>query len=570
VQTAASIRRGRLSLTLALLLSLAAALLVTLGVRPALADTTPMYTGTQWLGGNGVNVCAPSTDGTCGGQAHVGGVSSNWWQCVELAQRLYYDRGWYTANGGLFAGVNYAYQIWDNASSLGMSTQAQGSITSIIPGDMIVYYYSSTDTGGYGSSNTNNVGHVAVVNSVLGSTVTAMEQNFYGTADEATYTLSGGTLIRTAPYSGSVNNVDGYALPLEGIVHSPLNNYPVLPSSPTVSFDGKMYVFALGTDNKVYVNSWNGSWSGFTSLGSDTFAGSPAAVPEAVAYDGNLYVFALKSSGEIWYDKLSGGTWGGFSSLETGADFSSNPTVVQYGAALGVYAVGTDGQMYGDSLDGSWSNFGVIGSGAYFEGNPAAITRYTDSGSGDTVLVAEGTNNEYYWTKWSGSGWSTWSNIDSSSTFANPSSTSPTYPSYGPSVGLSGSSVYVFGRGTNNEIYADSWNGSSWSTAFSNIASGATFEYDPAELNFDGILQVLGTGTDEHVYNNYLPSGGWAGFSSTDSSSDLGSEPSAIIRGSHYDVFALGTDGKMYDNSWTGSAWTGFTGIAPSDVFAAL
>jgi FG-GAP-like repeat/CHAP domain len=176
---------------------------------PAEADTTPVIYGSNWLHGTGVNACGASTDPTCGGQRHVGGVSSDWWQCVELAQRLYFLRGWYTANGGIFANVNNAYQIYDDASSLGMTRQANGSITSIVPGDMIVH--TAADGGGSG--------HVAIVDYISGSTVYAVEQNFNNTADEATYKLSGGTLSR-----GSMH--------IAGVVHSP-NNPNTNGAAPT-------------------------------------------------------------------------------------------------------------------------------------------------------------------------------------------------------------------------------------------------------------------------------------------------------------------------------------------------
>jgi hypothetical protein len=84
--------------------------------------------------------------------------------------------------------------------SLGMTRQANGSITSIVPGDMIVH--TSADGGGSG--------HVAIVDYISGSTVYAVEQNFNNTADEATYKLSGGTLSR-----GSLH--------IAGVVHSPKN-----------------------------------------------------------------------------------------------------------------------------------------------------------------------------------------------------------------------------------------------------------------------------------------------------------------------------------------------------------
>src|SRR5690348_4446730 len=144
---------GRNRAILVLMAMVASLFPVALSTSPALADATPLVSATDWLDGHAVNVCGSSTDTTCGGETHVGGVSSNWYQCVELAQRLYYARGWYTAGGGIFSGVSNAYDIYDNAASLGMTREANGSITSIVPGDMIVH--TSADGGG--------AGHVSIV-----------------------------------------------------------------------------------------------------------------------------------------------------------------------------------------------------------------------------------------------------------------------------------------------------------------------------------------------------------------------------------------------------------------------
>jgi len=196
-----------------------------IGVQaPAQASATVLLAGSSWLNGQGVNVCAPSTDPSCGDQAHVGGWSGNWWQCVELAQRLYQARGWH---GGIFANVSYAYQIYDQASALGMSRQANGSITSLVPGDMIIH---DTDTPySYGA------GHVSIVDSVVGSTVNVVEQNTYNNDPTGQYTFSAGTLSRAG--TGTIR----------GVVHDPGNQNPT-PPSPEGLDDIFQATGASGTD----------------------------------------------------------------------------------------------------------------------------------------------------------------------------------------------------------------------------------------------------------------------------------------------------------------------------------
>ncbi|HMH69939.1 MAG TPA: CHAP domain-containing protein, partial [Candidatus Saccharimonadales bacterium] len=240
----------------ALVVILSLALMGTIGVTtPAYASAPVLLSGSQWLGGNGANVCAPSTDMTCGGQAHVGGWSANWWQCVELAQRLYQMRGWHN---GIFSGVNYAYQIYDRASILGMSSQANGSIGSIVPGDMIVHGSNEPYSGG--------AGHVSIVNSVVGSTINVIEQNTYNNDPTGQYSFSGSTLTRSG--SGTIR----------GVVHDGDNHSiatPVTPDpTPPVELksalstarnaDGRIELAAIGTDGNIYAKAQsvpNGSFN---------------------------------------------------------------------------------------------------------------------------------------------------------------------------------------------------------------------------------------------------------------------------------------------------------------------
>ena len=190
----------------------------------AWADTAPALLGSNWVYGTGVNACSMNGyyDSTCGGDPAVGSP----WQCVELAQRLYYRRGWYTANGGHFPGVGSAYQIWNKAGAMGMTTQANGHISSIVPGDMIVH----------GQGTSTDAGHVAVVNYIGSDGVHVVEQNYGnpGAAHTAVYGFSGGTLSRTL-YDSS-----GHVMPIAGVVHSPNNPNTNGSSPPPAPYDPKL------------------------------------------------------------------------------------------------------------------------------------------------------------------------------------------------------------------------------------------------------------------------------------------------------------------------------------------
>jgi len=169
--------------------------------------------GKDWLSNNDVPVCSPGTNANCAGQPHIGSTSKDPanpnWQCVELAQRLYKTKGWYTGTStGVFASVQIADDIYQYAQSLGFVSTLNGSISSVRPGDMIIHKKSEPGT--------NSSGHVAIVDTVQGGTITAREQN-RSKNGTATHSLSGGFLTRTGPDASASSNI-------EGLVHSPANS----------------------------------------------------------------------------------------------------------------------------------------------------------------------------------------------------------------------------------------------------------------------------------------------------------------------------------------------------------
>ncbi len=165
-----------------------------------LADTV-LVPGNQWLGGQGVDVHWNNNPGIDSGYGTE-------WQCVELAQRLYNKRGWYAGTHFKY-GVQYiqhAYQIYDNASSLGFIRHANGDGIPA-PGDMIIHAYTPAHSDG----------HVSVVDYVAGGVVHVVEQNASATG-KASYNLSGSTMINRYGYS-----------PISGYVHAPANHITTPP-----------------------------------------------------------------------------------------------------------------------------------------------------------------------------------------------------------------------------------------------------------------------------------------------------------------------------------------------------
>lgn len=194
---------------------------------PVIADNSgqTLLPGSSWLNGQGVDV---KSNGDFTGSGNDWGTSScqkpagNWvgcgyrWQCVELAQRLYISRGWYSGLYSNLFPVAAAYQIYDEAAAGHMPncvahTNGGGYVP--VPGDMIIINPAGMN-GQYG--------HVSVVDTVdtAHNIVNAVEQNVSSTTATATYTLSGSTLSRTNWPS------------VRGIVHCFLNPNTNIPPPP--------------------------------------------------------------------------------------------------------------------------------------------------------------------------------------------------------------------------------------------------------------------------------------------------------------------------------------------------
>ena len=121
---------------------------------------TRLVSGSDWFGGQGVDIISNGPGSDCPGgvcQRHAYGIK---WQCVELINRFIMTRGW----SGRIPGN--ARDIFGNASVSVFDKHAAGDGYQPVPGDIIVW------RGGWGG-----YGHVAVVDGIGGGAVGFVEQN---------------------------------------------------------------------------------------------------------------------------------------------------------------------------------------------------------------------------------------------------------------------------------------------------------------------------------------------------------------------------------------------------------
>lgn len=184
----------------------AGAVLATGSALPAAAATssTPacgavILPGSAWLGGGGVdvhyNVHVNGSTASCGTQSianpavQYGGA----WQCIELAARLYYVKGW----GQVYAGKNGGAQYIPEGSP-NLQFYANGSGYVPVPGDLVVEW------GG-------TWGHVTIVEAITPGSIETVEQNV-GVNARHSYPFVNG--FATGGYA---------AKGVRGFMHSPAN-----------------------------------------------------------------------------------------------------------------------------------------------------------------------------------------------------------------------------------------------------------------------------------------------------------------------------------------------------------
>jgi surface antigen len=200
------------------------------------------------------------------------------------------------------------------------------------------------------------------------------------------------------------------------------------------------------------------------------------------------------------------------------------------------------GYVYGGPAGNGSSSGSGTGSGS--AGGPG-----TPSGPPATEYVwGHGSDNGIYEDIWNGSSWSGFNLVA---------------PNLGgdPVVVGAGAGQEVWARGTNGEYYEDIFNGTAWSGF--NPLSSQTFQGNPIVVGTGNGQAVWGLGTNGEYYQDIFSGSSWSGFNPLSSQTFQG-DPVVVGSGTGQEVWGHGSDNGIYEDIWNGSSWSGFNLVAPN------
>ena len=522
-----------------------------------------------------------SGDAECEG----GGSAGFGYQCVDLAYRLYLHRGWGTVTAG---GDGGAKNI-DGSSHADLSAKPNNGTYTPKTGDLIVE----------GATSSNSWGHVAVVNSVSGSTIVAVEQNASATGYH-TYTVGSdgvvgggyGTVLRFV--TSSKNDIAAETEEASSEEEDDLAQH--YPGRSAVVSDGFMFVFATGDDGNVWHrwrresdNQWSNWWNNWSGNGSPNgvnFVGEPTAVVS----DGFMFVFATGDDGNVWHrwrresDNQWSNWWNNWSGngSPNGVNFVGEPTAVVSDGFMFVFATGDDGNVWhrwrresDNQWSNWWNNWSGNGSpnGVNFVGEPTAVVS-----DGFMFVFATGDDGNVWhrWRRESDNQWSNWWNNWS----GNGSPNGVNFVGE-PTAVVSDGFMFVFATGDDGNVW-HRWRRESdnqWSNWWNNWSgngspNGVNFVGEPTAVVSDGFMFVFATGDDGNVWHRWRRESdnqwsnwwnNWSGNGSPNGVNFVG-EPTAVVSDGFMFVFATGDDGNVWhrwrresDNQWS-NWWNNWSG----------
>jgi hypothetical protein len=277
-------------------------------------------------------------------------------------------------------------------------------------------------------------------------------------------------------------------------------------SGPALTFDqANDYVFVRGTNNHIYVNASTATgWSGWREVPGH---GLTPSAPAATTNGTTVSLFVRGTDNNIYRNTLNGTSWSGWSQVPGQGRTIDTPSAYDSGVNgfLALSVRGTDNRIYRNTLNGTtWSGWSEVpGHGLTLSGPTTSIS--TVSSVTSLNLFVRGTNNHLFVnTTLDGTTWSGWSEVPGHGL-------TPSAPAATTLNLTAGNTLYLFVRGTNNQIFVNTFaNGTTWSgwsqvpgNGLTPDAPGAT----AAATNTSGTAGFVALsvrGTNNRIYLNVL------------------------------------------------------------------
>jgi endoglucanase len=182
----------------------------------------------------------------------------------------------------------------------------------------------------------------------------------------------------------------------------------------------------------------------------------------------------------------------------------------------------------------------------------------TTSYNGNDYVFVRGTNDHLYSNSFNGTTWSGWSEVPGHMlTLSTPAA-----------VSYIRATLYLFARGTDNKIYFNIFNGTSWSSWSQVPGNGSTLSGPSTAVFGAGVsasLSLFVHGTNDHLYVNTLNGTTWSGWSEVPGHGSTPSSPSAatyVVNNNQFmSLFVRGTNDHLYVNTFNGTTWSGWSEV---------
>ena len=111
----------------------------------------------------------------------------------------------------------------------------------------------------------------------------------------------------------------------------------------TTSYNGNDYGFVRGANDRIYVNSFNGTtWSSW----SEVLGGVTPSAPAATTIGNTLNLFVRGTDNTIYTNTLNGTSWSGWSQVPGNGSTPDAPGATAYSFDLYLFVRGTNDRIY--------------------------------------------------------------------------------------------------------------------------------------------------------------------------------------------------------------------------------